>query len=226
MSKKDDLRRKAIFLLSLDLVLAPLVGMYAYNQLRPRPVQEAPAIEEMTPAAKAYEEIMPTDVYMDPVDECEHPEDEAKPNYKIESFEGQDEVSLLARAILGEGENCTLDEKYFIGFVAYNRANDNLRHNGVGLEDALIGKETYFKSFHDINAVKMKDPETYVPKIFQECLKVAEDILEGRVQDPTNGSNAYHRVGHVPPECFNRMQKIGQLPTSKGPSKHIFYLET
>ncbi len=137
-----------------------------------------------------------------------------------------DEV-LLAKMLFGEARSCSDLEKVAVAYTPLNRAEDGVAWNGRTLKEAILEPFQY-ECFNlgNANRDKLKAPNKYDSKSFDQCLKVARDVLSGRYQDPTNGATTYYNPTTIKePERFKKMQKIGRINTSQGPSKHVFYKE-
>ncbi len=137
-----------------------------------------------------------------------------------------DEV-LLAKMLFGEARSCSDLEKVAVAYTTLNRAEDGIAWNGRTVKEAILEPFQY-ECFNlgNINRDKLKAPNIYNSKSFDQCLKVAKDVLSGRYRDPTNGATTYYNPDTVrEPERFKKMQKIGRVNTSLGLSKHVFYKE-
>lgn len=152
---------------------------------------------------------------------------------KIDLQEDSEDV-LLARMIYGEARGCDINEQIAVGYTAVNRANDGVKWNGENVKEAVLKKSQYscFND-NDPNLGKLLDPEKRAywnyfkgdGNRFNQCLDVARDILNGNVEDPTNGATHYCR-DFVNPSWKSKIENLGKVRTSDGgESKHTFYRE-
>ncbi len=147
-------------------------------------------------------------------------------DYIIEDLKKDDEVILLARMILGEGEGCSKLEKIAIGYTALNRANDNKKWNGTTIKEALL-KEYQYESLSDKSRLNiLKNPLAYNPKEFLESLEVAEGIITNKYADPTNGATHFYnpRLMKNPPKWANS-KKFEYIGKKEKYWYHLFYKE-
>ena len=147
-------------------------------------------------------------------------------SYEIDDFLKDNDKSLLARMIFGEARNCSETERIAVGYSAINRVNDGKKWNGENISEVLL-KDWQYSCFNknDPNREKLLNPEAYDAKSFYECLEVAEDILSGELEDPTNGATHYFNPKVVKPTWANKLEKVGKIETENGISKHEFYIE-
>ena len=122
---------------------------------------------------------------------------------------------LLARALWGEASSCSKEEQIAIGYTAVNRQRKTKRP----LSEILLEGYTCFKG---VSGAQVLYPERHDdPKVFEQCLKVAQGILRGAYQDPTNGATHYYRSDSTPYWASSlKTKKV--LQTSRGKSKHVF----
>ena len=150
-------------------------------------------------------------------------EEKAGRNYETTNFaEDSDEV-LLARMLFGEARNCTDLEKIAVAYTAINRANDGKKWNGTNLKEVLLKKWQYscFNE-NDPNREKLMDPQVYDSESWDDCLKIAREVLAGKYKDITNGATHYHTLNTSPKWSKSpKMKKIGRIDGSK----HEFYKE-
>jgi len=148
-----------------------------------------------------------------------------KANYQ--DFGRDSEEVLLAKMLFGEARDCSELENIAIVYTAINRANDNVAWNGKTSKEAILEPYQY-ECFNlgNPNREKLKNPQKYEPKAYEDCLRIAKDVLSGKYKDPTNGATTYYQPDSISePERFKKMQKIGKISTPQGPSKHVFYRE-
>lgn len=140
---------------------------------------------------------------------------ESQNNYK-QQLAREDPATLLARALWGEARSCTREEKIAIGYTALNRQ----RKTQKPLVEILLSGYTCFKG---ASQQQILSPHIYDdPKIFDQCIKLANGILRGAYRDPTNGATHYYNPRRVNPYWASALKAKKHIQTSKGPSKHIF----
>ncbi len=147
-------------------------------------------------------------------------------DYKIEDLNQDDETTLLARMILGEGEGCSRLEKIAIGYTAINRAKDNKKWNGTTIKEAL-SKEYQYESLNNKKRLEiLKNPLAYNKKEFLESLEIAEKIIKGVYKDPTKGATHFYNPRSMkrPPKWANSksLHYIGKVEKN---GYHLFYRE-
>jgi hypothetical protein len=95
-----------------------------------------------------------------------------------------DPTTLLAILLYKEGRECSTEEKVLIAYSAINRS----RKKGKSLLDVALKDEQYscFNSYDPRKGMKIKiTDENY--KDWQECINVAQGVLDGEYQDPSQG---------------------------------------
>ena len=155
-------------------------------------------------------------------------------SYKTDrdDFSDDSDVVLLARMLYGEGRDRSDAEKVAIAYSAINRINDGKKWNGVDIRSVVLARKQYSCfNRNDTNRKKLMDPENknYSPREWGKCLKISQDVLGGKLADPTGGATHYH-TGENPywakPHSRTKkggpkMERIGRV----NGSKHIFYRE-
>lgn len=136
----------------------------------------------------------------------------------------QEEVYLLARLMEGEGSVCSEEERVAMVYTVLNRMALGGRY-GKSVEEVATQPRQY-SCFNKRNLMgrRLKDPMKHNPQGFSKNLELAEGILKGEVEDPTNGATHYH-LNTITPKWtkLSHLQKIGAIKTSTGESRHIFY---
>ena len=148
---------------------------------------------------------------------------EGRANYQTNDFAKDDDKTLLARMLFGEARSCSEQEKVAIAYTVLNRANDGKKWNGTDVRSVILCPYQY-SCFNqaDPNRAKVMNPRGYDAKSWNECLRVAEEVLEGKYQDPTKGATHYHTLSSNPTWASSpKMEKIGRI----GNSAHTFYRE-
>lgn len=140
-------------------------------------------------------------------------------DYRTDDFNKDSNEVLLARMIYGEARNCSKEEKIEIAYSAINRVNDGKKWNGETLREVIL-KPWQYSCFNknDVNYEKLKAPEK---KVFEDCLKVADGVLEGKYSELNLGQTHYFNPKSANPKWTDKMKKIGKI----GNSKHEFYTE-
>lgn len=139
--------------------------------------------------------------------------------YKTSDFSKDSDRIILARAIYGEARNCSDEEKIAVAHTVINRVNDGKKWNGENVKDVIL-KPWQYSCFNknDVNYEKLKNPDK---KIFERCLKVADEVLQGKYENLNKGQTHYFNPKVVKPKWADKMYKIGKI----GNSKHEFYIE-
>jgi spore germination cell wall hydrolase CwlJ-like protein len=148
-------------------------------------------------------------------------------SYKTNKKDFSDDTDsvLLARMLYGEARDCSDAEKVAIAYSAINRIHDGKKWNGETLRGVVLASSQYscFNS-NDPNKKKLMDPQNknYSPNAWENCLRVAEGVLDGKIADPTDGATHYHTTNVNPFWKHKRqMKRKGRI----NGSKHIFYKE-
>ncbi|MDD5192483.1 MAG: cell wall hydrolase [Candidatus Nanoarchaeia archaeon] len=140
-------------------------------------------------------------------------------DYKTRDFSKDSDKVLLARMLYGEARNCPREEKIEIAYTAINRANDGKKWNGETIKEAIL-KPWQYSCFNkdDVNYEKLKNPKR---KIFEECLKIANEVLDGKYKELNRGQTHYHtRAVHPSWADSDQMTHLNM-----GNTKHEFYME-
>ena len=112
-------------------------------------------------------------------------------------FAIEDDKILLARAIFAEAAGELYSGKVAVGWVVRNRVESKKFPNtywGVIFQRAQFSgvNSKLWKLTYDL-----KKMTPYQLSMWQDCLKIAQDVIEGRVSDPTNGSDHYYNPSLV-----------------------------
>jgi len=168
-----------------------------------------------------------------------------KSQYKTNDLSRDSEEILLARLIYGEARILFKDEKdqrepAMIGFTSLNRAKDKIKGNGTTLKEVILsnkpkrvkyknGKKatirvhqySCFNSW-DPNLRKLKDPEKYDSKAWQQSLDLSKNILEGKLSHLNYGQDHYHKKDM---EEYPKWTKSPRMKKIWGQEffKHYFY---
>lgn len=113
-------------------------------------------------------------------------------------FNDDTEQMILARAIFGEARNEILSNKarIAVGWAIRNRV-DNPRRWGNSYKEAILEKNQY-SAFRegDPNLPYVKNPlfenNPVDKRAWENCYKIAGQVISGEVQDPADGSNHYY----------------------------------
>jgi N-acetylmuramoyl-L-alanine amidase len=137
-------------------------------------------------------------------------------SYKVNDFNQDSREVILARMLLGEVENCSQLEKIAVAYTAINRvkASENKR-----LKDIILQPRQYscFNEDKDSNKF-LKDPIKYNKKEFLGDIELAEDILSGKYNDPTEGATHYYNPDLVKtPQWAKEFQNMGKI------GHHLFF---
>ena len=140
-------------------------------------------------------------------------------DYKTDDFSKDSDNVLLARMLYGETRNCSEEEKIAVAYTIINRVNDGKKWNGENVKQVIL-KPWQYSCFNknDVNYEKLKNPDK---KIFEDCLKVANEVLQGKHSELNKGQTHYFNPKVVKPKWADEMRKIGKIRNSK----HEFYIE-
>ena len=152
-----------------------------------------------------------------------------EPEYKTKNFANDSDEVILARMLFGEARNCTELEKVAVAYTTLNRIDDGKKWNGETLREVILCPKQY-SCFNENNPNRkeLMNPEKYDKSSFEDCLRIARGVLEGKYQDPTNGATHYFNPKLANPSWARSrsMKKIGKIKISDGKySAHEFYLE-
>ncbi len=148
-------------------------------------------------------------------------EDVNQPNiidYKTNDFSQDSDEVLLARMIYGESRNCSKNERIAVAYSVINRVNDRKKWNGENIKDVIL-KPWQYSCFNknDVNLKKLKNPNK---KIFEDCLEIAGEVLEGKYSELNKGQTHYFNPKVVKPKWADKLEKVDFEKT-----KHEFYRE-
>lgn len=197
------------------------IFMQEYNGLSPE------ELERRTGTLFDYEE---TSKEQNLEESFKYDKNELAPTPIIQYTEKEKEI--MAKLILGEAANCDLEEKIAVAYIPINRLEENPKRYGETLEKVMKQKRQ-FSCFNPKNIMrhKLANPEKYDPRTYQECLMVAQGVLHGIYNDPTNGATHYFNPQKTNPIKDgrwkeNKLKNHGRIKTQKGYSKHVFYKES
>lgn len=190
---------------------------------KPQALQEVP--QDYIPAAQ------PNQVQPRSQDQAEQPKYQEVPgrtSYKPQDFSA--DKTLLAKLILGEARGESDFEKLCVGWTAITRISDGLPYNGEGSLESVAVPKGYncFDPRSEVFPV-IQNPEKYDPKTWKRCLEISEEILTGRLSDPTGGANLYFNPKKCSPywQHEDNVKMLGHLKGPKGEKTvHSFGIET
>lgn len=136
--------------------------------------------------------------------------------YADRNFMFDSRQTLLARIAMGEGENCSNEERARIIFTAPNR--EELGGYGNGLRKIVLRG---YSSVHDSNSDKVRHPTRYNKKAWQECLEVADSIQHGGYPELNQGQTHFHNKKSIP--YWTKSNQMTRLETPG--TTHTFYAE-
>ena len=144
-------------------------------------------------------------------------------DYKTSDFYQDSDEVLLARMLLGECEGCSPEEKIAVAYTSINRINDNKKWNGETLKEVILKPYQYSAFNEGING-KLKDPLRYNSEEFLKCLKLSEEILAGKYQDPLGAThylnpNHPNLKGRPLPKWIEKLESLGRIEDGF----HMFY---
>ena len=120
------------------------------------------------------------------------------PKWTDENFIDDSEQMILARVILGEGENQSKEARTGIGFTVLNRIKKHKKQWGYNVHEVIL-KESQYDSFWNKNTKdKVRDPlnNNVSISVWNKCYAVAEAVLGGQIADPTFGATHFHSYKH------------------------------
>lgn len=133
-----------------------------------------------------------------------------------------DQMDLMARTMWGEARGESEIGRLAVGFVILNRVRD--MRWGFNVHDVVLAK-WQFSCFNegDPNLPKLMALDSAKPDpdpVYEQCLKLASQILLGEVSDPTHGATHYHALGVRPSWAGHpKMRYRGRI------KNHLFYFE-
>ena len=128
-------------------------------------------------------------------------------NFKTNDFSKDSKKVLVARLMFGEAEGCSDKEKIAVAHVALNRAKDGKKWNGETLRESIL-KPYQFSCFNKGLDRRVRDPMKHNAKDFQQCLILAEEFLENKYSDPTNGATFYYNPNLVNPSWAKKLNRV------------------
>ena len=168
-------------------------------------------------------------------------------DYKTNNFLKDSDKTLLARMIFGEARWCYKLEKIAVAYSAITRSRKWRRFDKkrklrkMTLREVILQPKQYScfnKKLYDkkkkkwvpnLNLERVRNPMRYYPNLFEKCLEVSGDILNGRYGDPTGGATNYYNPKLVEkPDWAKRAKRIGKIKVGidkKGKpvySAHVF----
>lgn len=224
MTIKDALKHTGMAILAVPLIYG--IGWLAINSQKANPVNTANARPNLE--AKVMQEANINEsnglsyvVEKNTAEETPKSKEE-NVDYKTDNFSKDSDDVLLARMLYGESRSCSEEEKIAVAYTAINRANDGKKWNGKNVKEAIL-KPWQYSCFNknDANYEKLKDPMKDDAESFCECLKVANEVLQGKHSELNKGQTHYFNPGVVKPKWADEMYKIGKIKNSK----HEFYIE-
>ena len=131
-------------------------------------------------------------------------------------FAIEDNKVLLARIIFAEAAGEFYSGKVAVGWVVRNRVESKKFPNtywGVIFQRAQFSgvNSKLWKLTYDL-----KKMTPYQLSMWQDCLKIAQDVIEDRVFDPTYGADHYYNPSLVSPSWAKKMEPIATI------GKHLF----
>ncbi|MDA2936532.1 cell wall hydrolase [Patescibacteria group bacterium AH-259-L05] len=134
-------------------------------------------------------------------------------------FKDDTEHMLLARAIFGEARNEILSDKtrIAVGWSIRNRTEDPSRWSD-NYRDVILQEDQYSAfRISDPNRPFVENPlraDSFIDKkAWQNCYKIAVQVIRGEVQDPTNGANHYYDESIARPKWLTQENFIIKLDT-------------
>ncbi|MBI2017988.1 cell wall hydrolase [Candidatus Daviesbacteria bacterium] len=112
------------------------------------------------------------------------------------SFDDDSEEILLARLIFGEAENQSKEVKTGVGFTVFNRIKRQQKHWGLNLREVILMEDQYDGLWNIDRMDEVRDPllgaDETTKQAWFDSYKIAQELLAGSVEDPTNGATHFH----------------------------------
>ena len=113
------------------------------------------------------------------------------------SFDGDTEVMLLARLIIGEAEGASEKAKIWVGWTVKNRVLAQRKGEwGLTFHEVILKVNQYEAFVKKERLVRMKDPlntpDEKVKQAWFVSYRVAVGILDGGILDPTQGASNFY----------------------------------
>ena len=228
MTTSRDLRQQ---LAAIGVVAGVFLGGGAIYNAFSRAPSASLDTRVMENAPATLMETVPDSVIRDPLvydkQQTISPQQIAPQDYRTTDFSTDSDEVLLARMIFGEARGCSEIERIAVGYTALNRVNDGKKWNGETIREVIL-KPKQYSCFNesDPNRAKLMNPMSYEPKVFEDCLDIARNILNGECSDPAKGATHYFNPRYANPSWANRMNHIGYLDLGEDKkSEHKFFKE-
>jgi spore germination cell wall hydrolase CwlJ-like protein len=124
--------------------------------------------------------------------------------------------SMLALMIWREARGETMEGKIAVGFTVLNR----VAHPGWWGHDVaqVIGARWQYSSMTDPRDPQLTAWPTASDALFLDCLRVADEVLAGSVDNPVPGADSYYAVSMpTPPKWADPAKFVKQI------GRHLFY---
>jgi hypothetical protein len=142
-----------------------------------------------------------------------------------DSFAADSDPILLARMLFGEARGSSREEKIIIAYSAVNRMESGLSYLGGPTLRGVILKSNAYSAFNsgDPNLERLMDPEKYSSSAWQECLEVAEQVLQGQHSEYDKGQTHYHTPAVNP--SWASAENVEKIFFPSINLDHLFYRE-
>lgn len=125
-------------------------------------------------------------------------------------FAIEDDKILLARIVFAEAAGEFYSGKVAVGWVVRNRVESKKFPNTYW---GVIFQRTQFPGVSS-NLWKLtydlKKMTPYQLSMWQDCLKIAQDVIEGKVSDPT-GADHYYNPSLASPSWAKKMTQVKKI---------------
>ncbi len=116
-------------------------------------------------------------------------------------FDDDPEDIILARLIFGEARNQSRDAKAGVAWTVKNRLHARRSDWGFSYHEVIRKPKQYAAMDpHDDNFLKLTDPlntgETGADESWYECYQIARGVIEGAIEDPTEGAVFFHSADY------------------------------
>ncbi|CAF0903417.1 unnamed protein product [Rotaria sordida] len=130
---------------------------------------------------------------------------------------GLSDREVLAKTIYGEARGESREGQEAVGHVIKNRAQANKSDWGGNSISGVCLQHKQFECWNGRGDIEIKEQDAY-----EQCLQVADSILNGSSQDPTRGADHYNNPNKEPnaewPEKCTVLGDVGQHRFYKGPN--------
>ena len=104
-----------------------------------------------------------------------------------------EEILMMARTIWAEARGESRLGRLGVGSVIKNRV-DTSRRFGRSVTEVVLAPKQFSCYNRAVSIKRLLQPTRYDSKsVWEKCLAIAEDVMSGKVDDPTDGATHYCR---------------------------------